>query len=150
MNQARRLDGAFVVIAIATVGLAGAIAISLIFWRESEAVRNFAILASLAIAVPIGVWRIVLTARQAGAAERSAEAGAAAAEISRREALDNQLRTGAEMITGGTGAVRAAGAFLLERLAADHPFEYDQVVTEVLASARGASGNEEDADNADR
>lgn len=147
----RRLDGAFVVIAIVAVGLAGAIAISLVFWRESEAVRNFAILASLAIAVPIGVWRIVLTARQAGAAERSAEAGASAAEISRREALDNQLRTGAEMIAGSTGAVRAAGAFLLERLAADHPLEYDQVVSEVLAAARDATanGNGEDADNAD-
>lgn len=147
--MSRRAESRIVALVV-VAALVGVIALALLLWDESEAVRNFAILASLAIAVPVGLWRILVAARQAGAAERSAEAGASAAEISRREALDNQLRTGAEMITGGTGAVRAAGAFLLERLAAEHPFEYDQVVTEVLASARGASGNEEDADNADR
>ena len=145
MNQARRLDGASVVIAIVAVGLAGAIAISLVFWRESEAVRNFAILASLAIAVPIGVWRIVLTARQAGAAERSAEAGASAAEISRREALDNQLRTGAEMIGSDDLATRAAGTYLLERLAAEHPDDYDEVVREALRVSRQQSESDSDA-----
>lgn len=146
--MSRRAESGIVAIVV-VAALGGVIALALLLWDESEAVRNFAILASLAIAVPVGLWRILVAARQAGAAERSAEAGASAAEISQREALDNQLRTGAEMITGGTGAVRAAGAFLLERLAADHPFEYDQVVTEVLASARGASGSKEDADNAD-
>ena len=139
------------IVALVVAALVGVIALALLLWDESETVRNFAILASLAIAVPVGLWRILVAARQAGAAERSAEAGASATEISRREALDNQLRTGAEMIAGGTGAVRAAGAFLLERLAADHPLEYDQVVSEVLAAARSAaaSGSGEDADNAD-
>lgn len=147
--MSRRAESGIVALVV-VAALVGVIALALLLWDESEAVRNFAILASLAIAVPVGLWRILVAARQAGAAERSAEAGASAAEISQREALDNQLRTGAEMVTRDTAAVRAAGAFLLERLAVDHPFEYDQVVAEVLASVRNASGDGEDADNADR
>lgn len=149
--MSRRAESGIVALVV-VAALVGVIALALLLWDESEAVRNFAILASLAIAVPVGLWRILVAARQAGAAERSAEAGASVAEISRREALDNQLRTGAEMVTGDTAAVRAAGAFLLERLAVDHPLEYDQVVAGVLAAARSTttSGNGEDADNANR
>ena len=142
----RRLDGAFVVVAIVAVALIGAIVIALVFWRESDAVRNFAILASLAIAVPVGVWRMILTARQAEAAERAAQTGASAAETSRREALDNQLRAGVEMTGSDDLATRAAGTYLLERLAAEYPTDYDAVVREVLPVARQQSGDEDNVD----
>ena len=142
--MSRRAESGIVALVV-VAALVGVIALALLLWDESEAVRNFAILASLAIAVPVGLWRILVAARQAGAAERSAEAGASAAEISRREALDNQLRTGAEMIGSDDLATRAAGTYLLERLAAEHPDDYDEVVREALRVSRQQSESDSDA-----
>ena len=142
----RRFDSPFIVLAIAAAALIGVVVISLVFWRESGIVRNFAILASLAIAVPVGLWRIAVAARQASAAERSAETSVQSQATAQREALDNQLRTGTEMLTSSSIPIRTAGAFLLERLADEHPNEYDDVVWRILRAA-GAEGEEsQDAD----
>ena len=142
----RPLDAGFVILAIAAVALIGVVAISLVFWRESDIVRNFAILASLAIAVPVGLWRIGVAARQASAAERSAETGVQSQATAQREALDNQLRTGTEMLTSSSLPIRTAGAFLLERLADEHPHEYDDVVWSILRAAGAESEESQDAD----
>lgn len=136
---AARGNGAFLVSCIVAAGAIAVIAAAVLFWDDSEPARNFGILLSLSIALPVALWRIILQARQATAAESSARTGASAAATAQREALDHQLRTGTEMVTSETKASRAAGAFLLERLANDHPSEYDQVVYEVLTAARSAS-----------
>ena len=132
---------AFVVLA----ALIGVVALALLLWDESEAVRNFAILASLAIAVPVGLWRILVAARQASAAERSATAGASAAETSRREALDAQLRAGAAMIADQNPGARAAGGYLLKRLAEEHADDYNDVVAAVLAAVLANREGSDDA-----
>lgn len=142
----RPLDAGVVIFAIAAAALVGVVAISIVFWRESDIVRNFAILASLAIAVPVGLWRIAVAARQASAAERSAEASAESAAVSRREALDAQLRTGTEMVNSEFRATRVAGAYLLRRLASDHSGEYDEIVRRVLGSSRIAEKERRDGD----
>ena len=142
----RRFDSPFIVLAIAAAALIGVVVISLVFWRESDIVRNFAILASLAIAVPVGLWRIAVAARQASAAERSAEASAESAAVSRREALDAQLRAGTEMINSELRATRVAGAYLLRRLATEHGDEYDEIVRRVLGSSRAAEKEPSDGD----
>ena len=119
-------------------------AAAVLFWNDSEPARNFGLLLSLSIALPVALWRIILQARQAAAAESSAQTSAQSQTTAHREALDNQLRTGTEMLTSDSSAARAAGAFLLERLAVDHSLEYDQVVSDVLAAASDseeASGN---------
>lgn len=141
---AARGNGALLVSAIVAAGATAVIIAAVLFWNDSEPARNFGLLLSLAIALPVALWRIILQTRQAAAAESSARTGASAAATAQREALDNQLRTGAEMIAGDSHSARVVGAYLLDRLAADHPDDYDDVVWHVLQASDGEPRNAAD------
>ena len=132
---AGRGNGAFLVSCIVAAGAIAVIAAAVLFWDDSEPARNFGILLSLSIALPVALWRIILQARQATAAESSARTGASAAATAQREALDHQLRTGAELVTSDSHPARIVGAYLLDRLAADRPGNYDDVVWRVLEAS---------------
>lgn len=146
LSIASRGNGALLVSCIVAAGVIAVIAAAVLFWNDSEPARNFGLLLSLAIALPVALWRIILQARQAAAAESSAQTSAQSQTTAQREALDNQLRTGTEMITSDSSAARRAGIFLLRRLAEEHSADYDDVVREIFRAARRESERHPDAD----
>lgn len=139
LSIASRGNGALLVSCIVAAGVIAVTAAAVLFWNDSEPARNFGLLLSLSIALPVALWRIILQARQAAAAESSAQTSAQSQTTAQREALDNQLRTGTEMLAGDDRAARAVGVFLLDRLAAEHWNEYHLIVATVLGAARRES-----------
>lgn len=100
LSIASRGNGALLVSCIVAAGVIAVTAAAVLFWNDSEPARNFGLLLSLSIALPVALWRIILQARQAAAAESSAQTSAQSQTTAQREALDNQLRTGTEMLAG--------------------------------------------------
>ena len=86
----------------------------------SVIMSNLAIVFGAAIALPLGIWRAKVAARQA----QTAEAGR----------LDERFLRGAEMLSSELLSVRAGGIFVLEQLAMEYPRQFHVQVLKVLCA----------------
>ena len=114
-----------VVSAVAAIGVALA---TLTPWAwvlaHHEALRNLALVAAGAIAVPLAIWRAWVAERQAATARRSL--------------LNERDQKAAEMLGSTLLSVRLGGIYALQTLAAEHPPHYHLgVMRQFCAFVRG-------------
>ena len=116
----------FAILALALL-IAGIVA-SVVFWQwlhpkdattvsNSETLRNIGLLIGGVLAFVFALWRGWVAERQASTAQRQAE-------TAHKTLLNDRYERGAEMLGSDVLEMRLAGVYALERLAAEHPYEY--------------------------
>ena len=92
---------------------------------NAAAVRNIALVVGGIVAILISLWRSLVAERQATAAKRQSE-------ISERAYLNERYRQAASMLGDREVPVRLGGIVALERLAEDHPAEFQHETFKLL------------------
>ena len=122
-------------LALATVvPLAVFILLSVVFWdwlnageSGSTTIRNIGLVIAGLVALPLAVWRSLVAERQAGAAQRQADAA-------QQSLLNERYQRGAEMLGNEVLSVRIGGVYALQRLAEEHPEQYHIQIIRLFCS----------------
>ena len=104
--------------------LVAAGAISVLYWdwlsageSGSTTVRNVGLVIAAVIALPLAIWRSIVSERQAHTARKQSE-------IAERGLLNERYQKGAEMLGSEVLSVRLGGIYALQRLARENPKQY--------------------------
>ncbi|MCY4514965.1 MAG: pentapeptide repeat-containing protein [Candidatus Tectomicrobia bacterium] len=96
---------------------------------SSATIRNLALVVSVAIALPLAIWRSMVAGRQA--------------ETAYRGLLNERYQKGSEMLGSRVLSVRLGGIYALRRLSEEHPEEYHlQIMRLFCAYVRDSMGTE--------
>ena len=98
--------------------------ISVLYWdwlsageSGSTTVRNVGLVIAAVIALPLAIWRSIVSERQAHTARTQSE-------IAERGLLNERYQKGAEMLGSEVLSVRLGGVYALQRLARENPKQY--------------------------
>ena len=127
-------SGRFRLTLATVVPLAVFILLSVVFWdwlnageSGSTTIRNIGLVIAGLVALPLAVWRSLVAERQAGAAQRQADAA-------QQSLLNERYQRGAEMLGNEVLSVRLGGIYALQRLAEEHPEQYHIQIMRLFCS----------------
>ncbi len=108
--------------------------LSVVFWdwlnageSGSTTIRNIGLVIAGLVALPLAVWRSLVAERQAGAAQRQADAA-------QQSLLNERYQRGAEMLGNEVLSVRLGGIYALQRLAEEQPEQYHIQIMRLFCS----------------
>ena len=110
---------------LAGLALAVVVAVSAVYWDETEQIRNVGLVVAAIIALPVAVWRSRVADQQVGVAQQQAD-------IAQQSVLNERYQKSAEMLGSAVLSVRLGGIVALERLALEHPAQYHAEVMKLL------------------
>ena len=103
---------------IALCLVAAAIAVAVVWWDSSDAVRNFALIVAGAAGFPLVIWRARVADRQAGTAETNL--------------TDQRFDRGIEMLGSPLETIREAGELRIRKLGEEYPERYAEQAMALL------------------
>lgn len=103
---------------LAILALAAVIVLSVLFWDETEDIRNIGLVVAAIIALPVAIWRSRVAEQQA--------------ETAHRDLLDGRFQHAVQMLDSSVPAIRITGLNALRRLASEYPDLYDGPVEELF------------------
>ena len=110
---------------LAGLSLTAVVAVSAVYWSETEQIRNIGLVVAAIIALPVAIWRSRVADQQVGVAQQQAD-------IAQQSVLNERYQKGAEMLGNTVLSVRIGGIVALERLALEHPAQYHAEVMKLL------------------
>ena len=105
----------------------------------STTVRNLSFVFAGLVALPLAIWRSLVSQSQADAAQRQSE-------TAQQDLLNERYQRGAEMLGSNTLSVRLGGIYALQRLATEHPRQYHVQIMQLLCAFACHSTNEQNSE----
>ena len=123
---------------ITLVALTAAMVFAVVYWdwlqtdppdmeSGSSTIRNLSLVIAALVALPLAIWRSLVSQRQADAAHRQAQ-------TAQKNLLNERYQKGAEMIGSEILTIRLGGIYALDTLAKEHIQQYHIQITQLLCA----------------